>query len=134
MPHHEKDGALTGPDKEHAETSIPALHLLQPTLGHANTLWIQEVLAESVWAESCADQRGLPALFWSNINPNGTFRLGMRSASIWAPPPCRGPTPRWTPPAGCTGSGDDASRLGCPKRARWGHARSGRYRVGSHAS
>ncbi|MFE6903851.1 hypothetical protein ACFVFJ_44720, partial [Streptomyces sp. NPDC057717] len=29
-----KDGALTGPDKEHAETSMLALHLLQASLVH----------------------------------------------------------------------------------------------------
>ncbi|CAM5270170.1 hypothetical protein SAURM35S_05667 [Streptomyces aurantiogriseus] len=31
--HYGKDGALTGPDKEHAETSMLALHLLQSALG-----------------------------------------------------------------------------------------------------
>ncbi|MER8073329.1 Tn3 family transposase [Streptomyces sp. NPDC094034] len=30
--HYGKDGALTGPDKEHAETSMLALHLLQSAL------------------------------------------------------------------------------------------------------
>ncbi|MEV5138007.1 Tn3 family transposase [Streptomyces syringium] len=33
-----KDGTLTGPDKEHAETSTPAPHLLQSSLVHINTL------------------------------------------------------------------------------------------------
>ncbi|MFB7708920.1 Tn3 family transposase [Streptomyces sp. NPDC056105] len=37
--HHGKDGALTGPDTEHAETSMLALHLLQSALAHVNTLW-----------------------------------------------------------------------------------------------
>lgn len=32
--HYGKDGALTGPDKEHAETSMLALHLLQSSLVH----------------------------------------------------------------------------------------------------
>ncbi|WP_067793163.1 Tn3 family transposase [Actinomadura formosensis] len=41
-----KDGALTGPDKEHAETSMLALHLLQSALVHVNTLLVQRVLAE----------------------------------------------------------------------------------------
>ncbi|WP_244950405.1 transposase [Streptomyces griseofuscus] len=36
--HYGKDGALTGPDKEHAETSVLALHLLQPSLVHINAL------------------------------------------------------------------------------------------------
>ncbi|MEK0100674.1 Tn3 family transposase [Streptomyces sp. A475] len=37
--HHGKDGALTGPDTEHAATSMLALHLLQSALVHVNTLW-----------------------------------------------------------------------------------------------
>ncbi|KAK1184355.1 Tn3 family transposase [Streptomyces sp. NBS 14/10] len=35
--HYGKDGALTGPDKAHAETSMLALHLLQPALVHVDT-------------------------------------------------------------------------------------------------
>jgi TnpA family transposase len=77
--HYGKDGALTGPDKEHAETSMLALHLLQSALVHVNTLLVQQVLAEPAWAERLTDEdrRGLTALFWSNINPYGTFRLDM---------------------------------------------------------
>ncbi|MFI0770838.1 Tn3 family transposase [Streptomyces sp. NPDC021218] len=77
--HYGKDGALTGPDKEHAETSMLALHLLQSSLVHINTLPLQRVLAEPVWAKKLSDEdrRGLTALFWSNINPYGTFRLEM---------------------------------------------------------
>nr|WP_189862183.1 Tn3 family transposase [Streptomyces poonensis] len=56
-----------------------ALHLLQSTLVHVNTLLLQQVLAEPKWAKklSAEDRRGLTALFWSNINPYGTFRLDM---------------------------------------------------------
>ncbi|MET8828122.1 Tn3 family transposase [Streptomyces sp. NPDC004610] len=77
--HYGKDGALTGPDREHAETSMLALHLLQSALVHVNTLLLQQVLAEPVWARklSAEDRRGLTALFWSNVNPYGTFRLDM---------------------------------------------------------
>ncbi|MFD6038450.1 Tn3 family transposase [Streptomyces griseoincarnatus] len=77
--HYGKDGALTGPDREHAETSMLALHLLQSSLVHVNTLLLQQVLAEPKWANklSAEDRRGLTALFWSNINPYGTFRLDM---------------------------------------------------------
>ncbi|NWF31334.1 Tn3 family transposase, partial [Streptomyces sp. PKU-EA00015] len=72
-------GALTGPDKEHAESSMLALHLLQSSLVHVNTLLLQQVLAEPAWAKKLSDEdrRGLTALFWSNINPYGTFRLDM---------------------------------------------------------
>ncbi|MFI6730205.1 hypothetical protein [Streptomyces atratus] len=45
-----------------------ALHLLQSALVHVNTLLVQL---------SDEDRRGLTALFWSNINPYGAFRLEM---------------------------------------------------------
>ncbi|UXX91174.1 transposase [Streptomyces sp. AD2-2] len=72
-------GALTGPDKEHAETSMVTLHLLQSALVHVNTLLLQQVLAEPAWASRLSDEdrRGLTALFRSNLNPYGTFRLDM---------------------------------------------------------
>lgn len=77
--HYGKDGALPGPDKEHAETSMLALHLLQSALVHINTLLVQQVLAEPTWASRLSEEvrRGLTALFWSNVNPYGTFRLDM---------------------------------------------------------
>ena len=39
-----KDGDRTGPDREHTETSMLSLHLLQPALVHINTLLLQAVL------------------------------------------------------------------------------------------
>jgi hypothetical protein len=56
-----------------------ALHLLQSALVHVNTLLVQQVLAEPAWAKKLSDddRRGLTALFWSNVNPYGTFRLDM---------------------------------------------------------
>ncbi|MEU6757776.1 Tn3 family transposase [Streptomyces sp. NPDC046685] len=59
--------------------SMLALHLLQSALVHVNTLLVQQVLAEPAWAKKLSDEdrRGLTALFWSNVNPYGTFRLGM---------------------------------------------------------
>ncbi|WP_277815431.1 Tn3 family transposase [Streptomyces sp. PRh5] len=77
--HYGKDGALTGPDKEHTETSMLALHLIQSALVHVNTLLVQQVLAEPAWASRLSDEdrRALTALFWSNVNPYGAFRLDM---------------------------------------------------------
>ncbi|WP_208870254.1 Tn3 family transposase [Streptomyces monomycini] len=77
--HYGKDGALTGPDREHAETSMLALHLLQSALVHVNTLLVQQVLDEPAWAKKLSDEdrRGLTAPFWSNVNPYGTFHLDM---------------------------------------------------------
>ena len=44
-----------------------------------NTLLAQKVLADPEWARRLthADLRGLMPLFWSNINPYGTFYLDM---------------------------------------------------------
>ncbi|GJF27239.1 Tn3 family transposase [Streptomyces sp. HO565] len=72
-----KDSALTGP-AEHAETPMLALHLLQYALVHVNTLLVQQVLAEPAWTSRLSDEdrRGRTGLFWSNVNPYGTFRLG----------------------------------------------------------
>ena len=74
-----KDSELTGPDRETQEISMLALHLLQSALVHINTILIQRVLQEPQWADRLAaeDRRGLTPLFWSNINPYGTFRLDM---------------------------------------------------------
>jgi TnpA family transposase len=101
--HHGKVGALTGPDKEHAETSMLALHLLQSALVHVNTLLVQQVLAEPAWAKKLTgeDRRGLTALFWSNVNPYGTFRLDM-DKRLDLGLPTAVPHPRTTPSARST--------------------------------
>lgn len=93
--HYGKDGALTGPDKEHAETSMLALHLLQSAPVHVNTLLVQQVLAEPVWAKTLSDEdrRGLTALFWSNVNPYRTFRLDMDARLDLEPVARRAPPP-----------------------------------------
>lgn len=44
---------------------------------HVNTLLLQQVLAEPAKKLSDEDRHGLTALFCSNINPYGTFRLDM---------------------------------------------------------
>ncbi|MGI8808973.1 MAG: Tn3 family transposase, partial [Acidimicrobiales bacterium] len=74
-----REGDLAGPDKEHQEVSMLALHLLQAALVHVNTLLVQRVLSEPAWAERLTgeDRRGLTALFWSNIRPYGSFDLDM---------------------------------------------------------
>jgi hypothetical protein len=76
-----KDGELTGADREHQETSMLALHLLQSALVHLNTLLLQRVLAEPAWGDrlTVEDRRALSPLFWSHVNPYGTFRLDMNT-------------------------------------------------------
>ena len=56
-----------------------ALHLLQSALVHVNTLLMQRVLDEPAHAGklAAADRRALSPLFWSRVNPYGTFRLDM---------------------------------------------------------
>nr|MDQ3316412.1 Tn3 family transposase [Actinomycetota bacterium] len=74
-----KDGDLTGSDREHQEVSMLALHLLQSALVHVNTLLMQRVLKEPDHAGklTAADRRALSPLYWSHVNPYGTFRLDM---------------------------------------------------------
>ncbi|CAL9654563.1 Tn3 family transposase [Streptomyces sp. enrichment culture] len=76
-----KDGDLAGVDKESQEVSMLPLHLLQSALVHVNTLLMQQVLADSKWADSLtdADRRGLSPLFWTHVNPYGRFELDMNS-------------------------------------------------------
>ncbi|MFJ5120961.1 Tn3 family transposase [Kitasatospora sp. NPDC088548] len=74
-----KDGDLTGDDKESQEVSMLALHLLQSSLVHVNTLLMQQVLAEPKWADLLteADRRALSPLWWTHVNPYGRFELDM---------------------------------------------------------
>ena len=76
-----KDGDLTGPDREHAEVSMLALHLLQSALVHINTLLVQTVLEVPEFHDLIGEheRRALSPLFWSNINPYGRFRLDMNT-------------------------------------------------------
>ena len=74
-----RDGVLTGADREHAEVSMLALHLLQSSLVYINTKLLQAVLADPQWARRLTntDRRALSPLFWAHINPYGRFRLDM---------------------------------------------------------
>jgi TnpA family transposase len=82
-----KDGVLTGSDREHAEVSMLALHLLQSSLVFINTLLIQRVLGDLIqrvlgdpaWEKrlTAEDRRALSAVFWSHVNPYGRFLLDM---------------------------------------------------------
>ncbi|CAM3805814.1 Tn3 family transposase [Nocardiopsis gilva] len=76
-----KEGVLTGADREHAEISMLALHLLQSCLVHVNTLLLQRVLEDPAWAGRLTpeDRRGLNPLFWTHVNPYGRFVLDMDS-------------------------------------------------------
>jgi TnpA family transposase len=62
--HYGKGGELTDPDREHAEVSMLALHLLQGSLVHLNTALVERVLCEPEWAARMteADRRALTPL------------------------------------------------------------------------
>ena len=55
---------------------------------YVNTLMIQRVLAEPIWAErmGAAERRGLTPLLWGHVNPYGTFRLDMTTRLPLDPP------------------------------------------------
>ena len=76
-----REGVLTGADREHAEVSMLALHLLQSSLVFINTQLLQVILRDPWWASRLTeeDRRGLSPLFWSHVNPYGRFRLDMES-------------------------------------------------------
>jgi TnpA family transposase len=76
-----REGVLTGDDREHAEISMLALHLLQSSLVFINTQLLQAVPRDPAWAGKLTeeDRRGLSPLFWSHVNPYGRFRLDMDS-------------------------------------------------------
>ncbi|MGW7522520.1 Tn3 family transposase [Streptomyces sp. NPDC054783] len=68
-----EDGDLTGADEESQEVGMPALHLLQSALVHANTLLMRQVLAEPKRAGRLteADRRALSPQFWSRGRTGG---------------------------------------------------------------
>ncbi len=76
-----REGVITGDDREHAEVSMLALHLLQSSLVFINTQLLQTVLRDPAWAARLTeeDRRGLSPLFWSHVNPYGRFRLDMNT-------------------------------------------------------
>jgi len=64
---------------EDQKATVLSLHLLQNCLVYVNTLMIQRVLGEPIWAEGmgAAERRGLTLLAWGHVNPYGLFRLDM---------------------------------------------------------
>lgn len=75
--HHEDFTSNCLPDQE---ISALSLHLLQNSLVYINTLMLHEVLEQPEWFQQMmpADWRGLTPLFYSHINPYGTFNLDLR--------------------------------------------------------
>ena len=78
-----KASELTGPDREDQEITMLALHLLQSALVYINTIFLQRVLAGPEWSGRLTeeDHRALTPLFWTHVNPYGTFSLQMDPTS-----------------------------------------------------
>ncbi len=55
--------------------------ILQAALVYVNMLMLQDLLAESEWADvlTAEDQRGLTPLFWPHVLPYGEVKLNMTS-------------------------------------------------------
>ena len=64
---------------EDQELAMLSLHLLQACLVYVNTLFIQEVLAESGWRDRMTvdDWRALSPLIYHHVNPYGRIELDM---------------------------------------------------------
>ena len=77
IPAYAKDGELTGPDREHQEVSMLALHLLQAALVHLNTIMVQRILHEPVCeAHRRGPPRPVPAVLVQH-QPVRQFHLDM---------------------------------------------------------
>ncbi|MGH3544367.1 MAG: Tn3 family transposase [Mycobacteriales bacterium] len=68
-----KGGDIATNRRDEAELSMLCLRILQGSLVFVNTLMIQDVLADPLWARMLtdADRRGLTPLFWAHIAPTG---------------------------------------------------------------
>ena len=66
---------------ENQEATMLSLHLLQNCMIYVNTLMIQRVLGEPIWAGRMGpdERRGMTPLAWGHVNPYGTFRLDMNA-------------------------------------------------------
>jgi len=74
-----KGGGLATNRRDEQELTVACLRILQAALVFVNTLMLQHVLDDPVWADALAeaDQRGLTPLFWSHVLPYGEVRLDM---------------------------------------------------------
>jgi TnpA family transposase len=74
-----KGGEFATNSLEEQEVIMLCLHLLQISLVYINTLMIQQVLRGAEWQNvlTAEDLRALTPLFYSHVNPYGTFNLNM---------------------------------------------------------
>jgi TnpA family transposase len=76
-----RGGEIASNRVDDQEVAMLCLHLLQICLVYVNTLMVQQVLKEPEWRNrlTAADWRGLTPLFFTHINPYGTFKLDMNT-------------------------------------------------------
>jgi hypothetical protein len=87
-----RGGEIASNRVDDQEVAMLCLHLLQICLVYVNTLMVQQVLNEPEWRNrlTAADWRGLTPLFFTHINPYGTFKLDMNTR-LPIEPQCQGP-------------------------------------------
>jgi TnpA family transposase len=93
-------GDLATNRRDAQEITMLTLHLLQNALVYINTVMIQRVLSEPVWATRLTpeDLRALTPLLYGHISPYGTFHLDMTRRLDLEPPAAAGPTARHAKP------------------------------------
>jgi TnpA family transposase len=92
-----KGGDIATNRRDEQELSVLCLRILQAALVYVNTLMVQDVLADPMWADrlTAEDRRGLTPLFWAHVAPYGEVRLDMgrrlplHGAAPAAPPEVR---------------------------------------------
>jgi TnpA family transposase len=74
-----RGGEIATNRRDDQEVAMLSLHLLQNCLVYINTLMVQQILAGPDWQGRLtpADRRALTPLFYTHINPYGTFELDM---------------------------------------------------------
>lgn len=79
------DSEIISNYRDEQEISMLSLHLLQNCISYINTLLIEQLFTEEPYWErklGKEDYRALTALFYSHINPYGTFELDLSKRLI----------------------------------------------------
>jgi TnpA family transposase len=82
--HYGKGREIATNNRENQEISLLSLHLLQNCLVLINTILVEQIIEEKKMLEklSLEDLRALTPLFYSHINPYGTFELDLEKPSF----------------------------------------------------
>ncbi len=82
--HYGKQGEIATNSRENQEISLLSLHLLQNCLVLINTILVEQMIEEKKLLEklSLEDLRAITPLFYSHINPYGSFDLDLNKPSF----------------------------------------------------